>query len=78
MRTDPLADNTTYGVLCDTTGGSSRTVAGSDNNTGAGDQMSVNSYGYSGATTMYDTKFNTNTQATWNRALTTNTNSIVT
>jgi hypothetical protein len=79
VRTDPLADDTTYGVSCNMTGGSSGGpwLAPFDNNTGTGTQMSVNSYGYSGDTTMYGPKFNSNTQATWNRALTTTSNSIV-
>jgi len=47
------------------------------NNTGVGTQMSVNSYGYSGDTTMYGPMFNSNTQATSSRALTTGSNSIV-
>jgi hypothetical protein len=79
VRTDPFADDTTYGVSCNMTGGSSGGpwFAPFSNNTGSGTQMSVNSYGYSGDTTMYGPMFNANTQATWNRALSTNSNSIV-
>ncbi|MEX2133171.1 MAG: hypothetical protein WEB67_03430 [Acidimicrobiia bacterium] len=48
-----------------------------DNATGTGTQMSVNSYGYSGVKSMFGPMFNSNTQATWNRALTTTTNAVV-
>jgi hypothetical protein len=79
VRTDPGADDKTYGVSCNMTGGSSGGpwFAPFTNSSGSGTQMSVNSYGYSGDTTMYGPMFNSNTQATWNRALTTAGNSIV-
>lgn len=79
VRTDPGADDKTYGVSCNMTGGSSGGpwFAPFTNSSGSGTQMSVNSYGYSGDTTMYGPMFNSNTQATWSRALTTAGNSIV-
>jgi hypothetical protein len=39
--------------------------------------MSVNSYGYSGVKSMFGPMFNSNTEDTWNTALTTNGNAVV-
>ena len=43
----------------------------------AGTATSLNSYGYSGLSNMYGPKFNSNTQAVFNRANTSTGNSIV-
>jgi hypothetical protein len=79
VRTDSFTDDLTYGVTCNMTGGSSGGpwFAPFDDGAGAGTQMSVNSYGYSGDKSMYGPIFNSNTQATWNTALTTNSNAVV-
>lgn len=79
VGTDPNTSNLTYSVACDMTGGSSGGpwFAPFDNGTGTGTQMSVNSYGYSGVKSMFGPMFNSNTQATWNTALTTNGNAVV-
>jgi hypothetical protein len=79
VGTDPNTDDLTYGVTCNMTGGSSGGpwFAPFDNGTGTGTQMSVNSYGYSGVKSMFGPMFNSNTQDTWNTALTTNGNAVV-
>ncbi|MGF1618643.1 MAG: trypsin-like serine peptidase [Acidimicrobiia bacterium] len=79
VGTDPFTANTTYKVACTMTGGSSGGpwFAPFDNASGTGTQMSVNSYGYSGDQSMYGPMFNSDTQATWNAALSVNTNTIV-
>jgi hypothetical protein len=79
VGTDQFTDDKTYGVACDMTGGSSGGpwFAPFDNGTGTGSQMSVNSYGYSGVKSMFGPMFNSNTQDTWNTALTTSGNAVV-
>jgi hypothetical protein len=79
VGTDQFTDDQTYQVACNMTGGSSGGpwFAPFDNATGTGTQMSVNSYGYSGVKSMFGPIFNSNTQATWNTALTTNGNAVV-
>ena len=67
----------TWGIKCNMTGGSSGGpwLAGFTN--AAGTATSLNSYGYSGLSNMYGPKFNTKTQAVFNRANTSTGNSIV-
>ena len=79
VGTDQFTDDKTYGVSCNMTGGSSGGpwFAPFDNGTGTGSQMSVNSYGYSGVKSMFGPMFNSNTEDTWNTALTTNGNAVV-
>ncbi len=74
---DNLNGNQTWGIACNMTGGSSGGpwLAGFTNS--AGTATSLNSYGYSGLSNMYGPKFNSNTQAVFNRANTTTGNSIV-
>ena len=76
---DPLNQNLTFGVDCDMTGGSSGGpwLANFNTSTGAGTVDSVNSYGYSGVKREYGPKFNGNTSATFNAALTANGNMLV-
>jgi V8-like Glu-specific endopeptidase len=71
--------NLTYKLRCDMTGGSSggpwyRTF---DTTTGQGTAISVNSYRYIGGNAMYGPKFNSNTQAVYSTANTTDQNTIV-
>jgi hypothetical protein len=79
VGTDALTANTTYKVTCNMTGGSSGGpwFAPFDDTSGTGTQMSVNSYGYTGDRSMYGPMFNTDTQSTWNAALSANSNAIV-
>jgi hypothetical protein len=79
VRTDSFTDDLTYGVTCNMTGGSSGGpwFAPFDDESGTGIQMSVNSYGYTGDKSMYGPMFNSNTQDTWDTALTTNGNAVV-
>ena len=74
---DPNNGNLTWGIACNMTGGSSGGpwLGGFTNS--AGTATSLNSYGYSGLSNMYGPKFNSNTQAVFNRANTTTGNSIV-
>ena len=79
VSTDPLNSDLTYRIACNMTGGSSggpwfSPFTGSN---GTGTQMSVNSYGYRGDSSMYGPVFNSNTEATWSAALTTNSNTVV-
>ncbi len=76
---DPLNQNLTFGVDCDMTGGSSGGpwLGGFNTSTGAGTVDSVNSYGYSGQKKEYGPKFNTNTSATFNAALSASGNTLV-
>jgi len=76
---DPLNNNLTFGVDCNMTGGSSGGpwLGGFDTSTGAGTVDSVNSYGYSGQKKEYGPKFNANTSATFNAALTASGNTLV-
>ena len=69
----------TWGIACNMTGGSSGGPwIGSFTQGGGGTLTSLNSYGYSGVSNMYGPKFNSNTQAVFNRANTTTGNSVVT
>lgn len=67
------SNNSTWGMPCDMTGGSSGGGWFEDlnetNGTG-GTLSSLNSYGYSGVKNMYGPKFNGNTEATWTAAST--------
>ena len=76
---DPLTSNTTYRIGCSMTGGSSGGpwMRGFSTSNGSGVLTSVNSYGYSGDNSMYGPKFNSNTEAVFNRALATGANSVV-
>jgi V8-like Glu-specific endopeptidase len=60
---DPLNENSTWGIACNMTGGSSGGpwLAGFTQ-AGAGTLTSVNSYGYSGQSRMYGPKFNSDTR----------------
>jgi V8-like Glu-specific endopeptidase len=71
--------NQTYRLKCDMTGGSSGGpwLTSFDGSGNTGVLSSVNSYRYRGGDSMYGPKFNSKTQATWNRALTTSGNAIV-
>ena len=60
------------------TGGSSGGPwIGGFSQSGGGTLTSLNSYGYSGLSNMYGPKFNSNTQAVFNRANSTTSNSVV-
>jgi hypothetical protein len=68
---DSGTSNTTWGMACNMTGGSSGGpwFAGLNETNGSGGTLSsLNSYGYSGLSNMYGPKFNTNTQNTYNAA----------
>ena len=70
--------NLTWGIACNMTGGSSGGPwIGGFSQAGGGTLTSLNSYGYTGLSNMYGPKFNSNTQAVYNRANTTTGNSIV-
>jgi len=61
---DPLNANSTWGIACNMTGGSSGGPwLANFTQAGAGVQTSLNSYGYSGQSRMYGPKFNADTQA---------------
>ena len=62
--------NTTWGLLCDMTGGSSGGgwVKDFNEGTGVGSLGSLNSYRYSGLKNMYGPKFNADTQDVYNTA----------
>jgi hypothetical protein len=68
--TDPGTANTTLGLACTMTGGSSGGpwLTGFNEATGAGTLNGLNSYGYGNQPYMYGPKFNGNTQSTFNRA----------
>jgi V8-like Glu-specific endopeptidase len=68
---DPNADNRTWSMACDMTGGSSGGpwLSGDYRSTSAV-LRSVNSYGYSGVKNMYGPKFNADTRATYEAART--------
>lgn len=74
---DNLNGNRTWGIDCNMTGGSSGGpwLAGFTNS--GGTATSLNSYGYSGLSNMYGPKFNSNTNAVYNRANSSTGNSIV-
>jgi hypothetical protein len=75
---DPYNDDDTYRMnQCKLNGGSSGGPWFSDFTSGTGVLISVNSYGYLGVTAMHGPFFNTNTAATYNAALTANTNTKV-
>ena len=76
---DSLNQNLTFGVDCDMTGGSSGGpwLGGFNTSTGAGTVDSVNSYGYGGQKKEYGPKFNANTSATFNAALSASGNTLV-
>jgi V8-like Glu-specific endopeptidase len=63
--------NRTYRLSCDMTGGSSGGpwLTSFDASGDSGKLSSLNSYTYSGGTSMYGPKFNASTQATWNAAV---------
>ena len=67
---DIYNDNTTWGLGCNMTGGSSGGpwFAGFSESTGSGTLGSLNSYGYSGIKNMYGPKFNANTQDVYDAA----------
>jgi hypothetical protein len=68
---DAGTSNTTWGMACNMTGGSSGGpwFEGLNETNGSGGTLSsLNSYGYSGLSNMYGPKFNANTQATYNAA----------
>jgi hypothetical protein len=68
---DAGTSNTTWGMACNMTGGSSGGpwFAGLNETNGSGGTLSsLNSYGYSGVSNMYGPKFNSNTQATYTAA----------
>ena len=75
---DPYNDELTWGLPCGMTGGSSGGpwLSGFSTNTGSGSLSSLNSYGYSGVKAMHGPKFNSDTQAVFDRALTTEENAI--
>ncbi len=76
---DQYNSNSTWGLACDMTGGSSGGgwLANFDGTGNTGNLGSLNSYGYSGVKNMYGPKFNSNTTAVYNKANTTTTNFIV-
>jgi hypothetical protein len=76
---DQYNSNSTWGLACDMTGGSSggSWLASFNSTTGIGVLGSLNSYGYSGIKNMYGPKFNSNTTAVYNKANQTTTNAIV-
>ena len=75
---DSLNSNLTWGIACNMTGGSSGGPwLGGFTQAGAGTLTSLNSYGYGGQANMYGPKFNSNTQAVFNRADSTTTSSVV-
>ncbi|HEU4674335.1 MAG TPA: hypothetical protein VFS32_15685 [Candidatus Limnocylindrales bacterium] len=76
---DSLNQNLTLGVDCDMTGGSSGGpwLGGFNKSTGVGTVDSVNSYGYNGQKKEYGPKFNSNTAATFNAALSASSNTLV-
>lgn len=78
LTTDPKNDNLTWGVRCTMTGGSSGGpwLRDMDDATGVGTQMSVNSYGYGGASVMYGPKLNSRTAATYAAALSAQANTV--
>jgi len=71
--------NSTWGMACDMTGGSSGGpwFAAFNESTGVGTLGSLNSYGYSGVRNMYGPKFNSNTQAVYNAANSATSNTLV-
>jgi hypothetical protein len=71
VGTDPLANNKTYRLGCNMTGGSSGGgwMAYPLTSGGDGTLRSANSYGYSGITAMHGPIFNAATAATFNAAL---------
>jgi len=77
--TDPGTANRTFGIDCNMTGGSSGGpwLFPFTESTGVGTVRGVNSYGYTGVTKEYASKFNANTAATFAAAKTATTNTIV-
>ena len=67
---DANNSNSTWGLACDMTGGSSGGgwFANFNETTGSGNLGSLNSYGYSGVKNMYGPKFNSNTQDVYTAA----------
>jgi hypothetical protein len=77
--TDPNTANATFGIDCNMTGGSSGGpwLFPFSETTGVGTIRGVNSYGYSGVTKEYASKFNGNTATTFNAAKIATANTIV-
>ncbi len=77
--TDPGTGNTTFGIDCDMTGGSSGGpwLQPFTEGNGVGTIRGVNSYGYSGVKKEYASKFNTNTGNTFTAAKSAIQNTIV-
>ena len=67
---DSLTNNTTWGMACNMTGGSSGGpwLSNFSEQSGSGTLSSLNSYGYSGSAVMYGPKFNNDTLAVYNAA----------
>jgi hypothetical protein len=67
---DQYNDNSTWGLPCDMTGGSSggAWLGGFDGSGNTGTLGSLNSYGYSGIKNMYGPKFNSNTDLVYSNA----------
>lgn len=67
---DSLTGNTTWGMACNMTGGSSGGpwLSSFSEPSGSGTLTSLNSYGYSGSAVMYGPKFNNDTLAVYNAA----------
>lgn len=72
LGSDPYNGNLTYRVASDQTGGSSGGpwFVNFSDTAGTGTIMSLNSHGYNGVTAMHGPKFNADTQALYNEALT--------
>jgi hypothetical protein len=79
LFTDPLVANKTFGIDCNMTGGSSGGpwLFPFTESSGVGTIRAVTSYGYSGVTRLYASKFNQNTANTLNAALTATSNTTV-
>lgn len=76
---DPLMSDQTYKIACGMTGGSSGGpwFRGFSTTSGTGTLTSVNSYGYSGDSSMHGPKFSSTTDAVYTKALTATSNSTV-
>jgi hypothetical protein len=79
LFTDSLVANKTFGIDCNMTGGSSGGpwLLPFSESTGVGTVRAVTSYGYSGQTRLYASKFNTNTANTLTAAKSASGNTIV-
>jgi hypothetical protein len=79
LTTDPYNGGQTLGLGCKMNGGSSGGpwFTPFDDTTGTGTQMSVNSYRYGSVQAMFGPRFTTETQATYQAALTANGNTTV-